>query len=207
MVVHTTDMAPGTFNALVKAWQSKPGAGNAAHFLIGRNEADGVVQFAPITRNANHAGGSPSHGWWKYKTPAGGKLVHPNTVAVGIEIDNAGKLRRVAKSGGRYDWYYRDGEKFVFIPEDEVSVDERGQGWHTVTAYQRDALAQLLRDLHQCLMIGPELIVPNGDYKQNGCPWAEMTGRIVGHATLDPNRKTDPGPFVTAWLKAEGWIQ
>lgn len=32
VVVHTTDMAPGTFGALVRGWQKRPGAGNAAHF-------------------------------------------------------------------------------------------------------------------------------------------------------------------------------
>lgn len=51
----------------------------------------------------------------------------------------------------------------------------------------------------------PAVVRPNGDYKANGVPWAKMEGAIVGHATLDPTNKTDPGPFVTAWLKAEGW--
>lgn len=48
-----------------------------------------MVQFAPITRNANHAGGK-THGWWYTRAGGRGRLIHPNTVAVGIELDNAG---------------------------------------------------------------------------------------------------------------------
>jgi hypothetical protein len=86
MVVHTTDMRPGTFAALVRNWTSQLGRGNGAHFLIGRTPEQGVVQFAPIHRNANHAGG-PNCG------SIGG--LHPTTVSVGVEIHSAGRLRLI----------------------------------------------------------------------------------------------------------------
>lgn len=198
IVVHTTDMYPGAFNALVKAWQSKPGKGNAAHFLIGRTEADGIVQFAPITRNANHAGGIP---YGKFRE--GSVDYHPNRVTVGIELDCAGRLKR-DKSG---NWIYPDNGKR--IDSADVFVDTRGGGWHMVTEYQRRALKELVNDLQPCLKpFKPgTFVVPTGEYKANGVPWAEPFPRypysknLVGHVTLDPERKSDPGPQVTAWME------
>lgn len=47
--------------------------------------------------------------------------------------------------------------------------------------------------------------MPTGGYKKNMVPWADSGGHIyprntVGHVTLDPVRKTDPGPQVVGWL-------
>lgn len=93
------------------------------------------------------------------------------------------------------------------IPNDEVSVDEQGYGWHTVTAYQRDVLQALLTDLRHCLVALPPgtEVKPNGSYRGNRVEWADLSGYIVGHATLDPYNKTDPGPFVCEWLRRQGW--
>jgi hypothetical protein len=95
-VVHTTDMQPGTFKTIVRSWTTRggvQGAYHCAHFLIGRTPEDGVVQFAQITRNANHAGG-PGPGYFLVKDSRGlAQKVHPNTVAVGIELDCA-EVRR-----------------------------------------------------------------------------------------------------------------
>lgn len=196
IVVHTTDTMPGGFSAIVKSWTSKPGAGNAAHFMIGRTEADGIVQFAPVTKNANHAGGTPCG---KFKTPDG-KLHHPNSTTVGIELDAGGGLK---KDG--VGWFHPDTKRRV--DASNVYVDTRGRGWHIVTPYQRDQLNRLVADLQHTLkpFEGGTKVIPTGNYKENVVPWADSFGYIysrncVGHVTLDPVRKTDPGPQVISWL-------
>lgn len=205
-VVHTTDMAPGTMPALLRAWAKNPGSGAGCHFVIGKSSAGiadatpsgGVVQLIPITRNGNHAGGSrvvngkrqPWHGWFKTKA---GALVHPNLVAVGIELDNAGML---AKKGGA--WVHRGTDKV--IPPADVYIDERGRGWERITEYQFAALEALLDALDATMPAADFAIVPNGNYST--VPFAGVTSsRELGHVTLDPNRKTDPGPQVMAWLR------
>lgn len=203
-VVHTTDMMPGTMAPLLKRWRDVAGEGAGAHFLIGKQAAGvgdavptgGIVQMVPITRNGNHAGGKPNHGW--FKTTAG-KLIHPNLVAVGIEIDNAGRL---TKSGGA--WIYKPTGK-VFAPE-SVFVDDHGRGWEKITDYQFLALESLLDALDGVLgtfEVGVT-VVPNGDYKNAGIAYyaAASSSREVGHCSLDPNRKTDPGPQIMARLNA-----
>jgi hypothetical protein len=196
IVVHTTDTMPGGFASIVKSWTSKPGGGNAAHFMIGRTAEDGVVQFAPITKNTNHAGGA-RHGWFK----SAGYLVHPNTCTVGIELDSGGSLRK--RSDGT--WYQPDTNRSV--ADSDVYVDTRGRGWHVVTPYQRETLKKLCDDLQACLTPFGEgtTIVPTGSYKENAVLWADSGGYLyprncVGHVTLDPVRKTDPGPQVIGWL-------
>jgi len=189
VVVHTTDMVPNSFGALIKAWQASAGKGNGAHFLIGRDESQGVVQLAPVDRNGNHAGG-PAHGWFT----VAGRQIHPNSVTVGIEVHNAGKLRLV-------EGQWRNDAGKVFDP-DNVSPDPlRGDvGWHTPTPYQLEKLDALLRALASQLAPAPPAgLVPNGVSPAWSAP---PSGALVGHVTLDPNRKTDPGPAIMAWLRA-----
>lgn len=206
-VVHTTDMAPGTMAPLLKRWRDLAGEGAGAHFVIGKGSAGqqatiptgGIVQLAPITRNGNHAGGAingkPSHG--NFKTKAG-KLIHPNTIAVGIEIDNAGRLVR---KGGV--WVHKDSGKIM--PDAQVYVDTHGRGYEVVTNYQLLALEALLDALDATMpaLESGMTVVPNGGYAENGVPEASLPWcREVGHWTLDPYRKTDPGPQVDVFLEA-----
>lgn len=204
IVVHTTDCMPGSFNGIVQRWSTEAGEQCAAHFIIGRSEIDGVVQFAPINKNANHAGGSrkvngklmPFHG----NFVVGGVVIHPNTMTVGIELDCAGYLGR--RKAGVDSYIHADSGSPV--PAYDVQVDARGIGWHRVTDYQYAQLDLLLRDLESVLLplSVDTTIAPNGAYAGNGVPWAAMpTARVVGHVTLDPNNKTDPGPFVLDWMR------
>ena len=84
-VVHTTDMVPEAWHSLVNSWTTQRGPGDCAHFAIERDADAGLVQFAPIGKNASHAGGN-GHGSFV----AGSQSWHPNTVSVGIEIHCAG---------------------------------------------------------------------------------------------------------------------
>lgn len=199
-VVHTTDTYPGGMAAILRSWATTTGKGNAANFLLGRgpNTAEakdyptgGLAQMIPITRNGNHAGGGGTF-------VVGGKPVHPNTVSVGIEIDCAGRLGKPRNGKFFYPGSLRT------IPDEDVFVDAKGVGWHKVTEYQYGILDTLLRDLQASYRTPPGVIsiLPKGTYKDNGVPWGEMTGQIVGHVSLNPTDKTDPGPQTVAWLSA-----
>lgn len=202
-VVHTTDMHPDTFYALVKSWTTQPGAGNGAHFLIGRTQEQGVLQFASITRNANHAGGGAS-GHGNYRTPSG-SLVHPNTISVGIELHCAGRIYK--DNSGRWRCGEYQAGKLVLsgapLPLADVYVDSSGHGWHMLTEYQRRRLLVLLTNLQACFPPGFNYTIsPNGGYLANGVPWASLaSAQVVGHVTLDPLNKTDPGPPVLTLIK------
>lgn len=202
-VIHTTDMfssdpdSTASYRALVKQWTTTPGKGNAATFSLGRTPAQGVHQYCPITRNSNHAGGSP-HGWFRTKV---GGLVHPNTCCVGIELHCAGVLDRTPKG-----WVHRDSG--LRVPDEDVTVDNRGHGWQIPTPYQMATLRQLLVDLEPCLGTwdAGTTVVPNGDYRDNQVPYAVTPSlTVVGHATLDPVNRMDPGPYVMQWLKDSGF--
>lgn len=188
IVVHTTDMPPEDFGALLASWQSRPAAGDCAHFVIGRTPADGLVQMVPINRNANHAGGAHS-GWFI----SGGGLNeyrdHPNEVSVGIELHCAGRVR--LDSG----WRCVDGHTLTgaAIPASDVIPDPDlpGYGWHRVTDWQYQQLDALITTLFAVMSQ-----VPAGlravSQAQVPAPWAIGAGRVVGHCSLDFLEREDP---------------
>lgn len=194
LVVHTTDMYPGTFDIIVKRWTQERGKGNAATWLIGRSPVDGVVQFAPIYRNSNHAGGA-NHGWVR---EPGSINMHPNSVYVGVEVDNAGRL---AGKGGKF--YHPDTGKV--IPAEDVFIDEKGRPWHKVTDYQISVLKLLWKDLYPMtrpFKPGTQLIL-DASYESQGSAWAKPRyTNLVGHASLNPIRKSDPGPQIMEWMNS-----
>jgi hypothetical protein len=200
IVVHTTDTKPGGFKAITKSWSEKPGQGNAAHFMIGRDESDGLVQFISINRNANHAGGQ-THGWFQNKSNLK-DVYHPNLISIGIEIDNAGYLvtRPNNVSGNRY--FHMDTN--TEIKRTDVFVDDYDKAWHKLTQYQFDMLHKLLDTLSSVVnkFDSSIQVVPNGTYEGNQAVWAKQFNPwLVGHATLDPRNKTDPGTEVMLKLK------
>lgn len=203
VVVHTTDMHPSTFGALIRAWQRDAGRGAGAHFLIGRSAREGVVQLVDVGRNANHAGGRPAHGWFEVND---GARVHPNRVTVGIEVHAAGAVRWV---GGEWRCYSGGRPVGAPLPAAEVQPDPRrpGRGWHVATAYQLDEIARLLDALAaragRALPPDSYRIVPHGA-PQAWAPHVRWCDRlpVVGHVTLDPARKSDPGPPLSDWLRA-----
>lgn len=202
VVVHTTDMHPSTFDALVRAWQRGAGRGAGAHFLIGRTPAEGIVQMVDVGRNSNHAGGQ-THGWFE----SGGEHIHPNLVTVGIEVHAAGGVRKVDAQ-----WRcWSDGKPVgTPLPASEVQQDPKRElrGWHVPNAYQLAELERLLDALAQCPLVvrspAALTIKPNGTAPAWAprLDWMGLT--VVGHVTLDPNDKSDPGPMLSAWLRSRG---
>jgi hypothetical protein len=208
VVVHATDMIPSSFDDLLRARKATAGKGNAEHFLIGRTREQGVVQEIPVDRNANHAGGPDGHGW--LKVPGRAALVHPNAVAIGIEVHCAGALRLI---GGQWRYAPRDPATGLpkpiggAIPADMVEVDpaREGRGWHRPTTYQLDELRGLLTAIAACPVRVPPpagwSIVPHGK-PPSWAPDVVIDGvPVVGHVTLDPNRKGDPHPPIARWLR------
>ena len=143
-VVHTTDESPDAWDGRVTEWTTSSGQGECAHFLIGRDQAHGVVQFASVFRNANHAGGA-GHGSFV----AGSQSWHPNDVSVGIELHNNGRLKMFDSGWRRYE-YDSSSKKYIphgtAIDVNDVILDSAkpGFGWHKVTDYQLEQLGKLL---------------------------------------------------------------
>lgn len=188
IVVHTTDMLPGEWDALLTAWTTKAGEGACAHFLIGRDEAEGVVQFVPINRNGNHAGG-PGSG----RFVVAGAEVHPNLVTVGIEVHCAGGVRLVNGAWRLVEGGVAHG---AAIPASDVTPDPQrpGRGWHHVTDFQREQLFALLADLDAVLAPIPAGTTTRA-FGEVPAPYSVMPpGRIVTHAQLDPVHRADPWP-------------
>lgn len=209
VVVHTTDMLPNTFNGLIRAWSTTPGQGACAHFIIGRDATQGLVQMVQVDRNANHAGGKYRGSWERGR---GLSAHHPNLVSVGIEIHAAGRLEWYAPAGAGV---YKDkGKVLAAFRDNELYVDELKRPWHAVTPWQLKTLAHLLRDLRQVMKPMTATPKPFVPYDQSGGKWdtsyAKPTSRfLVGHASLSPNNKSDPGPqvmkFINEFAVEEGW--
>lgn len=195
--IHTTDMLPDEWDALITAWSTRGGDGACATFLLGRDEARGVVQFVPITSNANHMGGD-GHGVFVL---GDGTQVHPNLVTNGVEIHCAGGVRLVAGEWRLVEGGVAHGRS---IPPEDVIVDPArpGRGLHKITDYQFAVLERLLRDLD-----GAQYPLPPGvttrAFGEDVPAIARMpTARVVTHWQMDPVHRSDPWAHGCAWLRA-----
>lgn len=195
-VVHTTDMLPDEWDALVASWTSKPGDGACAHFLIGRDADHGVLQLVPIAHNGNHAGG-PGHG--VFRVPGRGD-VHPNLAAVGIEVHCAGGVRRVNGAWRLVEGGVAHGTP---LPDSEVTPDPQrpGRGWHQVTEWQRQQLGTLLAELEAVLAPVPAGAIKVAFGEAPPAYAVLPSTRIATHAELDPMHRADPWPELAGWLR------
>ncbi|WP_300335927.1 N-acetylmuramoyl-L-alanine amidase [Accumulibacter sp.] len=134
----------------------KPQGNASAHVVLGRDGR--IVQLAPFNVVTWHAGVSQWAG-----------LVGLNSHSIGIEMDNAGLLKRV---GSQYQaWFAK------VYPDDEVTLAAHRNGgpvspWHAYTEVQIERAIELA-----------ELLVDHYGLQD-----------VLGHEDIAPGRKVDPGP-------------
>lgn len=154
LVIHYT--AGASFKSDVATLSTSPTPASV-HLVIGRSGE--IVQIVPFNRVAWHAGAST----W-------GNINGLNHYSIGIELSNAGLLKRSA-DGKFHSWW---GEE---IPQSQVfeAAHVKGGpvvGWHMYPEKQIEALFEVARALHQ-----------HYDFLE-----------ILGHDDISWPRKTDPGP-------------
>lgn len=155
LIMHYT---AGTTLEEVVEWFLDPEAQSSAHLVIGR--AGEIVQMVPFNKKAWHAGVSS----W-------GLLRDLNQHSIGIELVNAGKLKRRG-DGAWISWAN------VVIPDHEVGAQSHGLdgeslGWHKYTFEQIMSAIKIASLLHEA-------------YRFLG---------VLGHQDVSPGRKLDPGPL------------
>lgn len=155
LIMHYT--AGPTLDGAV-SWFQKTEAKASAHLVIDRDGA--IVQMVPFNRRAWHAGKSK----W-------GQLDGLNQYSIGIELVNAGKLRKNA-AGQWVSWSNK------VIPAVDVSLarhkDESTEaGWHEYPEAQIEAATNVAALLHA-----------RYDFQD-----------VLGHDDVSPGRKVDPGPL------------
>jgi len=138
------------------SWLSDPKSMASAHLVIGRDGS--ITQLVPFDTIAWHAGKSAYRG-----------RVGFNKYAIGIEIDNAGRLK---KNGSSYTAWF--GKAY---PEEEVVEAVHGNEskpsyWHRYTEKQ----ITIIRDI--CILLVDTYPITS----------------ILGHQEIAPGRKEDPGP-------------
>jgi len=154
VVMHYTGGA--SFSASV-AWLTSKSSAVSAHLVIGRDGE--VAQLVPFDLRAWHAGTSA----WKGYTGI-------NNYSIGIELDNAGMMKR---SGSQ--WVSTFGRVY---PDAEVlaaphkSVPNVIYGWHNYTEAQLKSAAEVVAALVKAYGIQ----------------------EIIGHDDVATGRKWDPGP-------------
>lgn len=137
-------------------WLTSPESQASAHLVVARNGR--VTQLAPFNVKAWHAGISHWDG-----------LSGLNSYSIGIEMDNAGPLKKV---GDKYQAWFG-----TLYGEDQViygkhKLDDQPRWWH---AYKE---VQILKALELA-----QLLVRHYGLKD-----------VVGHEDIAPSRKRDPGP-------------
>lgn len=156
LVMHFTVSGAGAKG--VSDYFVSPQAKASAHVVVGR---DGDVrQVVPFNVKAWHAGRSI----WRGRPNC-------NDYAIGIEIDNWGRLMRTA------DGQVRSSTSRVLDPAMAVELTHRNETrpslWEVYGETQLSALAEVTR----CILAAYPTIT-----------------EIVGHDDISPGRKTDPGP-------------
>lgn len=154
LIMHYT-ASPSADNTI--SWFKNPKSRASAHVVISRTGE--VTQMVPFNQKAWHAGLSE----WN-------NLVGMNNYAIGIELENAGKL--MFQSDNRWiSWFgaaYPDEEVLEAVHkfEDEMA------GWHLFTQKQLEAAVQVALTVvdHYGLV------------------------DVIGHDDVAPTRKVDPGP-------------
>jgi N-acetylmuramoyl-L-alanine amidase len=129
----------------------------SAHLVVGRQGE--IYQLVPFDTVAWHAGRSSWQGRSGY-----------NKYAIGIEIDNAGRLEPNG-NGGFVSWFNK-----LYQAEEVIEATHRNETrstfWHRYTEPQIEGVFELCRLLSRTYPIR----------------------EILGHEEIAPQRKIDPGP-------------
>jgi N-acetylmuramoyl-L-alanine amidase len=160
IVMHFTT---GTQLSSTINWFQKPGTAST-HLLIGRDGR--VIQFVPFNHRGHHVGFS----FWEGERDL-------NRFTIGIELDNAGYLRR--ENG---QWF----RKKTLIPEERVTEIEHWKGtgkrgWEKFPDVQIKAAIEVVKAL-----------VAHYNIQD-----------IIGHDMLNLVNRSDPGPLfpMAAWQR------
>ncbi len=137
-------------------WLTNPESKASAHLVLARDGT--ITQLAPFNIKTWHAGLSHWDG-----------LSGLNSSSIGIEMDNAGPLKKV---GDQYQAWFG-----TLYAEDRVvlakhKLDDEPRWWHAYTEIQIQKALELA-----------QLLVRHYDLKD-----------VVGHEDIAPDRKRDPGP-------------
>jgi N-acetylmuramoyl-L-alanine amidase len=137
-------------------WLTNPESKASAHLVLARDGT--ITQLAPFNVKTWHAGISHWDG-----------LSGLNSYSIGIEMDNAGPLKKV---GDKYQAWFG-----TLYAEDQVvnakhKLDDDPRWWHAYTEIQIQKALELA-----------QLLVRHYDLKD-----------VVGHEDIAPDRKRDPGP-------------
>ena len=137
-------------------WLTNPESKASAHLILARDGT--ITQLAPFTIKTWHAGLSHWDG-----------LSGLNGYSIGIEMDNAGPLKKV---GDKYQAWFG-----TLYAEDQViyvkhKLDDEPRWWHVYTEVQIQKALELA-----------QLLVRHYNLKE-----------VVGHEDIAPDRKRDPGP-------------
>lgn len=183
VVTHCTSTLHGSAPALLTAIRRPDGREASWHVLI--DEQGGIVQSIPFTRAAWHAGSASAA-----RVDHRGTLVSVNSVSVGIELVNAGEVRKV---GGEYRAWPFAGDATrkpgPIVPVTQtVTVGKRL--YHAYTVQQVEAWRRVMRALIEAW---PALKHDVTLVQRDGARRA-MPGWRVGHVDVDPSRKVDPHP-------------
>jgi N-acetylmuramoyl-L-alanine amidase len=153
LIMHYT---AGVSKSSSVSWLTNKIAKASAHLVIGRDGS--ITQLAAFNVATWHAGVSR---WFN--------IVGLNNCSIGIELDNAGRMRKV---GNR--WQAASGQTYN---DNEVTIarhkhEEDATGWHAYTE----------RQINSAFAVS-QLLVSHYNLKD-----------ILGHEDIAPFRKNDPGP-------------
>jgi len=153
LVIHYT-ASPSAENAVQSL--TNPASKASAHVVVGRD--GGITQLVGFDRIAWHAGVSAWEG-----------LQGLNRYSLGIELDNAGKLKRHGQKWRA--WFGLD-----YDDEDVIEAIHKHEtepaGWHVFTPEQIEVALELSR-----VLVSRYGLLD-----------------VVGHDDIAPGRKVDPGP-------------
>lgn len=137
-------------------WLTNPESKASAHVVLGRDGS--ICQLASFNVKTWHAGASHWDG-----------VSGLNGCSIGIEMDNAGPLKKV---GDKYQAWFGTLYDESQVIQAKHRLDSEVRWWHAYTEAQIQRALELAR-----------LLVRHYDLKD-----------VVGHEDIAPDRKRDPGP-------------